>query len=85
MANRWTSFYGKSTIIEVVEQKMEKTIGIALVRMENGKEVYQPKITYLRMKNAGRNVILIAEASTKEELDKKLRHLARSNTERLKK
>ena len=56
-------------------QNMEKTKGIALVRLENGKEVYQPKISYLRMKNAGRNVTLIAEASTKEELDKKLRRL----------
>lgn len=54
---------------------MEKTTGIALVRMENGKEVYQPKISCLRMKNAGRNVILVAEAPTKEELDNKLRRL----------
>lgn len=54
---------------------MENTKGVALVRMEDGREAYQPKIAYLRMKNAGRNVELIAEAPTKEELDKKLRRL----------
>ena len=52
----------------------ENTKGIALVRMADGNEVYQPKITYLRMKYAKnpRNVILIAEAPTLEELKKKI-------------
>jgi hypothetical protein len=51
---------------------MENTKGVALVRMEDGREVYQPKIAFLRMKKAGRDVELIAEALTREELDKKL-------------
>ena len=55
----------------------ENKKGIAFVRMADGKEVYQPKITYLRMKYAinPRNVILIAEATTLEELKKKLSRL----------
>ena len=57
----------------VGEFKGKNTKGIALVKMENGEKVYQPKIVYLRMKKAGRNVELIAEASDREELDNKLR------------
>ena len=57
----------------VEDFKGENTKGVALVKMESGEKVYQPKIAYLRMKKAGRKVELIAEAPTREELDEKLR------------
>ena len=54
---------------------MENTKGVALVKMEDGQEKYYTKYNYLQMKRAGRNVELVAEAPTREELDKKLRRL----------
>jgi len=51
---------------------MENTKGVCLVRMENGENVYHYKINYLRMKRAGRNVCLLAEAPTMEELNEKI-------------
>lgn len=51
---------------------MENTKGICLIRMENGREIYQPKTAYLRMKKAGRIVELIEEAPNMEELKRKL-------------
>ena len=51
---------------------METIKGVCLVRMEDGQDKYYTKYIYLRMKKAGRKVKLIAEAPTREELDKKL-------------
>ena len=42
--------------------------GVVLVRLENGKVVYQTRYIYLRMKNAGRNVELVKEAEHASEL-----------------
>ena len=39
-----------------------KNRGVALVRFEDGTEKIMPKIAYLRMKEAGRNVVLVKEA-----------------------
>jgi len=49
--------------------------GVVLIKDEKGQEVYQTKYIYLRMKNAGRDVELIAEAPSIKELQKKLRRL----------
>ena len=49
---------------------MEGIKGACLIRMEDGRNVYQTKNAYLKMKKAGRNVKLIAEACTIEELNK---------------
>ena len=46
--------------------------GIVLIRDEKGKESIQTKYIYLRMKNSGRKIDLIAEASTYEEFNTKL-------------
>jgi len=46
----------------------EKTKGVVLVRYEDGKEKILPKIVYLKMKKAGRNIILLKEASHWNEL-----------------
>jgi len=54
---------------------MKDTKGVCIVKMENGREVYHTKINYCRMKKAKRNVELIDEAPTIEELDKKLRRI----------
>jgi len=40
--------------------------------MEDGQEKHYTKYIYLQMKKAGRNVELVAEAPTIEELNKKL-------------
>lgn len=45
--------------------------GVVIVRLEDGREVVQTKYIYLRMKNAGRKVEMVKEASTKEELLRK--------------
>ncbi len=58
---------------------MENTKGVALVKMEDGQEKYYTKYNYLQMKKAGRNIELVAEAPTKDELDKKLRRLRGSS------
>jgi hypothetical protein len=52
--------------------------GVVLMRDESGKEVYQTKHIYLRMKDAGKDVELIVEAATIEELNVKLRQLGRT-------
>lgn len=57
---------------------MKTTKGVALVKMEDGQEKYYTKYIYLRMKKAGRNIELVAEAPTKEELDKNRRRLGSS-------
>jgi hypothetical protein len=41
----------------------EETKGVALVRYEDGKEIFVPKIAYLRMIKAGRKVTLLKEGS----------------------
>ena len=41
--------------------KIEKTKGVVLVRYEDGTEKILPKITYLRMKKAGRKIVLLKE------------------------
>jgi hypothetical protein len=51
---------------------MENTKGVVLVKMEDDQEKYYTKYIYLRMKKAGRNIELIAEAPSIEELKKKL-------------
>ena len=57
---------------------MKSTKGVALVKMEDGQEKYYTKYIYLRMKKAGRNIELVAEAPTREELDKNRRKLGSS-------
>lgn len=42
--------------------------GVVLVRLEDGKEVIYTKYIYLKMKKAGRNVVLLKEAKTIENL-----------------
>jgi len=54
---------------------MENTKGVTLIKMEDGQEKYYTKYNYLLMKKAGRSIELVAEAPTKDELDKKLRRL----------
>ena len=44
--------------------------GVVLVRYEDGKEKILTKYIYLKMKNSGRNIELIKEAPTVEELVK---------------
>jgi len=41
----------------------EEIKGVVLVRYEDGKEKLLPKIAYLRMKKAGRNITLLKEGS----------------------
>jgi len=43
--------------------KNEETKGVVLVRYEDGTEKLLPKITYLRMKKAGRKITLLKEGS----------------------
>jgi hypothetical protein len=51
---------------------LSKIKGIVLIRDEKGKESIQTKYIYLRMKNSGRKIDLIVEASTYKKLNKKL-------------
>ena len=53
-------------MIEVSEIKKNK--GVVLVRYEDGTERILPKITYLRMKKAGRKIVLLKEGLRWEEL-----------------
>jgi hypothetical protein len=46
----------------------EDTKGVVLVRYEDGREKILPKIAYLRMKKAGRQVILLKEGLHRNEL-----------------
>lgn len=48
--------------------KIGETKGVVLVRYEDGTEKMLPKIAYLRMKKAGRNVKLLKEAVRYEDL-----------------
>jgi hypothetical protein len=43
--------------------KDEETKGVVLVRYEDGTEKLLPRITYLRMKKAGRKITLLKEGS----------------------
>ena len=53
-------------MIEVSE--IEKNKGVVLVRYEDGTEKILPKITYLRMKEAGRKIVPLREGLHWEEL-----------------
>lgn len=65
---------GFSFLLLVIERikrdSMDK--GVVAIRYENGKVITLPKSAYLKMKNAGRKVDLVEEASTNEELREKL-------------
>jgi len=64
-----------SLLISFHGEFMENTKGVTLVKMEDGQKKYYTKYNYLQMKKAGRNIELVAEAPTKDELDNKLRRL----------
>jgi hypothetical protein len=44
------------------------TQGVVLIRYEDGSERILPKVTYIRMINAGRKVTLLKEAKHSKEL-----------------
>jgi hypothetical protein len=50
----------------------KSTKGVCVVSIENGEEKFYTKYNYILMKNAGRNVELVACAPTLEELKKKI-------------
>jgi hypothetical protein len=53
---------------EVKALKDEETKGVVLVRYADGTEKFLPKITYLRMKKAGRKITLLKEGSHYKDL-----------------
>ena len=53
-----------------LEKDLNK-IKVVLIRDEEGKESIQTRYIYLKMKNSGRKIELVEEASTVEELQRK--------------
>jgi hypothetical protein len=45
----------------VPSKSRDKIRGVALVRFADGTEKMMPKISYFKMKEAGRNVVLVKE------------------------
>jgi len=54
-----------------LEKDLNKIKGVVLIRDEEGKESIQTRYIYLKMKNSGRKIELVEEASTVEELQRK--------------
>ena len=51
-----------------MSSKTEETKGVVLVKYEDGIEKVLPRITYLRMKKSGRNIVLLKEGLHWDEL-----------------